>query len=113
MSGGMGEGMCPLCDGQMLTSFETRPHDFVTGICLRCGYCFWTEPGVSDLRQVNAERENRDLEPLTKLPIDLKGLDLLRLENGLEPLREVPKKWRKTLNRIKKEVIPQDVTGKE
>jgi hypothetical protein len=113
MSGGMGEGMCPLCNGKMLTSFETRPHDFVTGICLHCGYCFWTELGVADLRQVNAERKNEDLEPLTKLTIDLKGLDLLRLENGLELLREVPKNRRKALNRIKKEVTLQDVMKKE
>ena len=113
MTSGMGEGMCPLCDGQMLTAFETRPHDFVTGICLECGYCFWTEAGVSDLGQVNVEREKQDLEPLTKLPLDLKGLDLLRLEHGLKPMEEVPTHWRKTLNRIRKEVIPQRVTEKE
>lgn len=100
--------MCPLCDGQMLTSFETRPHDFVTGICLECGYCFWTGLGVSGLGQVNAEREGQDLEPLKELSTDLKVLDQLRVEHGLRPLEEVPKNSRKTLRRIKKEVVPQD-----
>jgi len=104
MSGGSGESMCPLCDGLMLTGFETKPHDFVTGICMECGYCYWTEPGVAGLKKINAEREVLGLGPVKELKIDLKDLDLLRFEHGLEPLREVPKNWRRTLQGIKKEV---------
>ena len=86
MTSGMGEATCPLCDGKMLTKFETRPRDFVSGISLECGYCYWTEPGVSSLEQVNAEREGHDLDPLEALPIDLEALDILRVEHGLERL---------------------------
>lgn len=112
MSSGIGEGLCPLCDGQMLTSFETRPHDFVWGVCLECGYCYWTEPEVISLERLNVERENQDLKLLKQLKVDLKGLDQLRLEHGLEPLEEVPKNKRKALKRVKEEVILRDVSNK-
>jgi hypothetical protein len=109
MSGGMGESMCPLCDGRMITSFETRPHEFMSGVCLECGYCYWTESGIAPLDTVNAEREDQDLEPLIKLTIDLKALDQLRKEHGLEPLKEVTENWKETLDRIEKEVDSTDV----
>ncbi len=113
MSTGMGEAICPLCDGQMLTSFGTADIDWASGICIECGFCYWTELGVLDLDQVNAEREAQDLEPLKQLKIYLKALDQLRWEHGLEPLRDVPENWRKTLERIKEEVVPEDPTKRE
>ena len=104
MSGGMGEGMCPLCDGQMLTYFETRPHDFVTGVCLECGYCYWTELGVRPLELLNDQREEQGLKPLKKLKTNLKALDQLRREHGLEPLEELLITIPKVIERIRKEV---------
>jgi hypothetical protein len=112
-SGASGEERCPLCGAWMSTAFESCDHDFVTGICIGCGYYYWTEPGVADLEQVNRVREVQGLEPLKQLNIDLKDLDQLRLKHGLERLEEVPENWRRALNRIKKEVLPQDPTKKK
>jgi hypothetical protein len=113
MSSRMGEEMCPLCDGEMLTSFYTIPHDFVDGICLECGYCYWTEPGIISLERLNQRRRERGLEPLKEIRIDLKALDELRLDLGLEPMKQVLKNWKDTLRRIKKEVIDEEIGKKE
>lgn len=119
MTSGSDERMCPLCDGRMDVSFETRPHDIVSGICIDCGFHFWTELGVAPLESVNDRRESRKeeeveengetegeryLKPLKELPIDLDALDDLRLYEGLEPLRYVLLTTPLWIKRIKKEV---------
>jgi hypothetical protein len=104
MSSGSGEGMCPLCDGLMLTKWDTVYHDFVNGICLECGYCYWTEPGLASLATLNEERETQELEPLKELKTDLEGLDDLRLERGLERLEDMLKTVPEMIERIRREV---------
>ena len=111
---GTQETICPLCLGSMSIVFGTGPQDFMSGVCLECGYCYWTEMGVISLEAVNEVRKEEDppLEPLKKLKIDLKALDLLRSEHGLAPMEESPEEWRRILKRIKEEVISQDSTEK-
>lgn len=118
MSTGGDEGKCPLCDGRMLTGWETKPHDIVGGICLECGFCYWTELGVASLKMVNQKREDLteerkdedetagggELKPLKELPIDLDALDEFRGEHGLEPLRHLLLTTPMMIKRIRKEV---------
>ena len=104
MSSGTGGGKCPLCDGRMMTSWNTVYHDFVNGICIECGYCYWTEPGLATLAAVNSERESLELEPLKELKTDLEGLDDFRIEHGFERLEDMLNTIPKMLERIRREV---------
>ena len=67
MSSNSFDSECPNCGGQMNCSSENRPHDSVSGICIECGFTFWTDRGISSLDEVNDERKDMELKPLKKL----------------------------------------------
>ena len=51
----------------METYIDWKPHDWVGGQCLECGFEYYTEEGQLSLEQVNELRAERGLEPLTEL----------------------------------------------
>jgi len=66
MSGHSDSGNCPVCGGSMNTYSDWKPHDYVSGECLDCGFMFYTQRGRLDLDELNEMRKDGDLEPLTK-----------------------------------------------
>lgn len=60
---------CPKCGGEdsLKTYGENRPIFTVCGICLKCGYSYSTMDKQLTLDEVNEERPNYGLEPLTEL----------------------------------------------
>lgn len=63
---------CPRCgSGESLDRSVDR--DDITGICLECGYEYHTEYRVLSLEEVNEERKDCDMEPLTELKKPVEG----------------------------------------
>jgi len=58
---------CPKCNGCMVTYYQNRPLDFVSGECVDCGFSYWTEYSFMELAEVNEVREERGLKPIKKL----------------------------------------------
>jgi len=67
MSGCSSSEKCPKCGSEMSTYSDYKPHDYVSGDCLECGFYYRTEDGQLTLDEVNEEREVQDLEPLKEL----------------------------------------------
>lgn len=64
---------CPRCGSEESLEHSVDDGD-IYGFCAECGYTYKSEMqyGVADLDDVNAERKEFDLEPLTELksPVD-------------------------------------------
>lgn len=60
---------CPMCgsEGSLETCTENRPILSSSGICLKCGYSYKTVEEQMTLGDVNDERANCEMEPLTEL----------------------------------------------
>ena len=69
MSGSSDSQDCPRCGGDdtLMTYSDWRPHDYVSGTCLQCGYDYHTVTGMQTLEEVNELRLNIELEPLAEL----------------------------------------------
>ena len=51
----------------MQTYSDYRPHDYVAGECLDCGFCYSTTEGLLTLQEVNERRQDEDLEVIKSL----------------------------------------------
>ena len=67
MSGHSYDGTCYKCGSNMNMYEDHRPHPYVSGDCLECGFSYWTKEEQLDLDDVNNMRVDGDLEPLDKL----------------------------------------------
>ncbi len=68
MSGSSYDAVCPLCGGTMYCSNDYKPHEYVSGDCIDCGFTYWTQSERLTLAEVNKLRvDSFDLEPLTEL----------------------------------------------
>ena len=67
MSGHSYNGRCYKCGGNMNMYEDHKPHPYVSGDCLECGFSYWTKEEQLDLDDVNDMRVDGDLEPLDKL----------------------------------------------
>jgi hypothetical protein len=75
MSGVSGEGICPNCGSdRMQTYSDWKPYDGVSGECLDCGFQYWTQASYMTLDEVNELRADYEMEKLTELPEQDKGL---------------------------------------
>ena len=85
MSGHSSSDVCPECrDEDMSVYSDYKPHDYVAGSCLECGFYFYTADGQMDLEELNEAREEENencsygkddeeyLHPLESLP-NVKG----------------------------------------
>lgn len=78
MSGHSYDAPCPNCGGSMDCYSDHKPHDYVSGDCLSCGFTYYTESRQMGLRELNDLRSMRnedhgyegedELRPLEKLP---------------------------------------------
>lgn len=64
MSGSSDQEKCPFCEGAMEVSSDWKPHDFVSGECLECGYLYYMKTGQMSLKEVNEIRKDRELKPI-------------------------------------------------
>jgi hypothetical protein len=68
MSGNSYTDNCPRCDSEQFYCYtDTKPHDYISGECLDCGFCYWTTDAINTLEDVNSLRESFDLPKLDKL----------------------------------------------
>jgi len=68
MSGNSYDGECYKCGGTMYMYDDHKPHAYVSGECLECGFSYWTKEEQLTLDDVNDMRVNiYELEPLDKL----------------------------------------------
>lgn len=69
MSGSSYSVACFKCGGQetLNISADWKPYDTSSGECLECGFSFYTKEEQMSLKEVNEQRLEIDLEPLTEL----------------------------------------------
>src|SRR3989304_5780411 len=67
MSGCSYDQNCPRCGGEMSCYSDSKPLDQSSGICLEGGISFQTEGWTASLEEVNAVRQEREMEPLKAL----------------------------------------------
>lgn len=72
MSGSSYDDNCPRCGGTMSCYEDRKPHDYVSGFCLDCGYEYHTVDGQMSLEGVNEVRADGELQPLTEFRNPLK-----------------------------------------
>jgi Zn ribbon nucleic-acid-binding protein len=66
MSGCSDSSTCPVCEGSMDTYTDWKPTDYVFGLCLDCGFTYYTVRKRTSFRELNHQRRDRDLYPLTR-----------------------------------------------
>lgn len=60
--------ICPKCGNEdMNVVASNRPYDSVQGDCLNCGFYYYTVEAFMTLDEVNAQRADLELEPITEL----------------------------------------------
>ena len=64
MSGISSNQSCPVCGEEMSIYYDHKPHELVDGICLNCGFTYWTERDQMSLEEVNERRKEEDLKPI-------------------------------------------------
>lgn len=67
MSGFSGDDVCIKCNGNMMVYSDYKPHAYVSGECLDCGFAYYTNDEQLTLQEVNELREHQELEPLKEL----------------------------------------------
>lgn len=67
MSGNSYDRECIKCGGTVYAYSDYKPFDNVSGECLECGWCYYTEEGQLPLHEVNEIRRDLDLPELDKL----------------------------------------------
>jgi len=70
MSGSSASQDCPNCNGKntLMTYADWKPHDVVSGECVRCGYYFFTQNGFMSKSELKARRNDFDING-KKIPI--------------------------------------------
>lgn len=63
---------CPFCHNEMDCWGESHSNE-AGGECLHCGYIYWTASGRKSLEELNEDREDAELQPLTKKEYDSKN----------------------------------------
>ena len=53
MSGHGYESVCPVCMGSVNAYSDHKPHDYVSGECLDCGYSYYTKDDQMSLDDIN------------------------------------------------------------
>ena len=75
MSGSSGSTTCPNCGNTDADMYiDRKPFDYISINCLECGLHIYPEVEYYTLEELNASREEYDLEPLVKLPEQNKDL---------------------------------------
>ncbi len=74
MSGMSSSVSCNQCGGEMNTYSDYKPHDYVSGECLDCGFCYYTEDSQMTLQEVNEQRASMDLPPLKRLAKKIRSI---------------------------------------
>jgi len=67
MSGNGYTHECYKCGGEMNAYDDYKPHPYVSGECLECGFQYITEESQIDLEEINEMRKDQELKPLKKL----------------------------------------------
>jgi transcription initiation factor TFIIIB Brf1 subunit/transcription initiation factor TFIIB len=69
MSGHSYSQTCPECGSEdsLNISTDTKPYSNSGGVCIECGFGFWTTEGQWSLKDINEERAVQGLKPLKKL----------------------------------------------
>jgi hypothetical protein len=73
MSGHSDSETCCCCGADMNTYYDWKPHQYVYGQCLECGFSYYTEDRLMPLDEVNSLREDMELPPLTALRGNLRA----------------------------------------
>lgn len=68
MSGNSMSNTCPNCGKEMSTYQDYKPHDYVSGECLHCGFSYWTIAEYMSLEDLNDQRQENGMRPLKKQP---------------------------------------------
>jgi rubredoxin len=95
MSGVSDVADCPCCRSEksMMVSSDWKPHDCVNGVCLVCGYEYWTELGFTNKEYLEELRHDYDFKESTEITEEKKkhieeyctnvGIkNLIKLERG-------------------------------
>jgi len=80
MSGASYDDVCPRCGGTMNCYSDWKPYDQVMGLCLDCGFRYYTVEDIANLEEVNEQRKVFEMRPLKRLRKPTKGW----LDAGLE-----------------------------
>lgn len=67
MSGFSGADVCFKCNGDMMVYSDYKPHAYVSGECLDCGFAYYTVDEQLSLDEVNELRKEQELKPVKKL----------------------------------------------
>lgn len=68
MSGVSSTARCPMCGSKDMEVYsDWKPHEFVSGECYECGFCYQTNDGQMTLKEVNEHRKDLELPKLKKL----------------------------------------------
>ena len=62
MSGCGYDAPCPNCQGSMDCYSDHKPHDYVSGECIECGFEYWTKAQFLSLEDLNGRREDKNHE---------------------------------------------------
>jgi len=62
VSGTNSEEDCPRCGGigTLMAYSDYKPHDYVCGVCLSCGFQYWTQRGILNKAELKEAREDYD-----------------------------------------------------
>jgi Zn ribbon nucleic-acid-binding protein len=66
MSGCSFTETCPKCGAEMYSSSDWKPHNQVSGECIKCGYTYWTETGRMSLEEMNGLRADMEQKPVKR-----------------------------------------------
>ncbi len=57
---------CPCCgsEGSMSCQSDTRPIDSSSGVCVVCGFQYWTQMGFADKETLEEERADQEYTPV-------------------------------------------------
>lgn len=59
---------CPNCGAEAYAYSDYKPYDCVDIYCYECGFFAYTKSGFLNLNELNLMRADNGLEPLTELP---------------------------------------------
>ena len=67
MSGCSDSCECCKCGGEMFTYSDYKPHDYIDGTCLNCGFGYYTIEEQKKLKEINQRRKDLGMKPIKKL----------------------------------------------
>ena len=83
---------CPCCRSEksMMVSSDWKPHDCVNGVCLVCGYEYWTELGFADKEYLEELRHDYDFKESIEITEEKKGEEKEAKEKKEEKSEDFP-----------------------